>query len=99
MVGWCHQSYQHEFDPTLAGSGRQEGLACSGPWGHEEQDMTKQLNNNKLKVNLDSFISPWSHAVETACSQLKLSVQNVTRPEVVQLHTFAQNKAQVGIFL
>ena len=31
---------QHEFVPTLGGSGRQEGLACSGPWGHEELDMT-----------------------------------------------------------
>ena len=28
------------------GSGRQEGLACSGPWSHEESDMTKRLNNN-----------------------------------------------------
>ena len=32
------QSYQHEFDPTPGGSGRQEGVACSGPWGHEESD-------------------------------------------------------------
>ena len=22
------------------GSGRQEGLACCGPWGHKESDMT-----------------------------------------------------------
>ena len=41
MVGQCCRSYQHEFDPTPGGSGRQEGLACSGPWGHEESDMTK----------------------------------------------------------
>ena len=38
MVGQCHRSYQHECDPTPGGSGRQEGLACSGPWGHEESD-------------------------------------------------------------
>ena len=31
---------QHEFDQSLGGSGRQEGLACSGPWGHEELDTT-----------------------------------------------------------
>ena len=37
MVGQYHQ---HEFDPTPGGSGRQEGLACSGSWGHEESDMT-----------------------------------------------------------
>ena len=41
MVGECHQSNQHEFDKTLRGSGRQEGLACSSPWGHEDSDMTK----------------------------------------------------------
>ena len=46
MVGQCHQSYQHEFDPTPGGSGRQEGLACSGPRSHEESDTTKRLNNN-----------------------------------------------------
>ena len=46
MVGQCHQSDQHEFDPTPGGSGRQEGLACSGPWGPEESDTTKRLNNN-----------------------------------------------------
>ena len=40
MVGQCHRSNQHEFDPAPGGSGRQEGLACSGPWGHEESDTT-----------------------------------------------------------
>ena len=50
MVGQCHRRYQHEFDQTLGGSGRQEGLACSGPWGHEESDMTKWLNNNKAHL-------------------------------------------------
>ena len=44
MDGQCHRSYQHESDPTLGGR-RQEGLACSGLWGHEESDTTKQLNN------------------------------------------------------
>ena len=40
MVGQCHRSNQHEFDPTHGGSGRPEGLACSGPWGHEESVTT-----------------------------------------------------------
>ena len=48
MVGQCLRSDQHEFNPTPGGSGRQEGLPCSGPWGHKESDMTKRLNNNKL---------------------------------------------------
>ena len=37
---WMDGSDQHEFDPTPGGSGRQVGLACSGPWAHEESDMT-----------------------------------------------------------
>ena len=41
MVGQCHRSYQHQFDPTPGGSERQEALVCSGPWGHEELDTTK----------------------------------------------------------
>ena len=45
MVGQGHRSDQHDFDPTPGGSGRQEGLACSGPLGHEELD-TQRLNNN-----------------------------------------------------
>ena len=40
MVGQCHRSDQHEFDQTPGGSGRQEGLVCSDPWGHEESDTT-----------------------------------------------------------
>ena len=51
MVGQRHRSYQDEFDPTPGGSRRQEGLACSGPWGHEESDMTKGLKNNKNTYN------------------------------------------------
>ena len=41
IVGQCHRSYHHEFDPTPGGSGRQKGLARSGPRGHEELDTTK----------------------------------------------------------
>ena len=41
MVGQCHQSDQHEFDQILGDSGKHEGLACSGPWGHKDLDMTK----------------------------------------------------------
>ena len=40
MVRQCHRSDQHAFDPTPGGSRRQEGLACSDPWGHEELDTT-----------------------------------------------------------
>ena len=47
MVGQCHRSDQHEFDLTLGGSGRQEGLESSGPWGHKESD-NNPTNNWRL---------------------------------------------------
>ena len=58
MAGQCLRSNQHESDTTPGGSGRQEGLACSGPWGHEESDMTKRLNDDsayKLNKQGDNF--------------------------------------------
>ena len=54
MVGQCHQSNQHEFDPTLGDSGKQKGLACSGPWGHEVgHDLTtkQKLMGEGYKLN------------------------------------------------
>ena len=50
MDGRGHRSDQHDFDPTPGGSGRREGLACSGPWGHKESDMTKRLNDNDDEI-------------------------------------------------
>ena len=50
MVGQCHRSYQNEFDTTPGGSGRQEGLACSSPWGHKESDTTKLLNDDVFQT-------------------------------------------------
>ena len=41
MIGQCNRSNQHEFDPTLGDTEVQEGLVWSGPWGHEESDMTQ----------------------------------------------------------
>ena len=46
MVGWHHQCNGHELGQT-AGEGEGQGsLVCCSPWGHEESDMTWQLNNN-----------------------------------------------------
>ena len=56
MIGQCHRSYQHEFDQSLGGSGRQEGPACSGLWGHEEWDMTYRRNNNKKDIMLAAHL-------------------------------------------
>ena len=44
MVGWHHGLNGHEFEQSLEDSGGQGGLACCGPWGHTELDMTEQLN-------------------------------------------------------
>ena len=46
MVGWHHQLNGHEFGQTLGDSEGQGSLACCSPWGHEETDMTEQLNSN-----------------------------------------------------
>uniref|UniRef100_A0A670KF89 Reverse transcriptase domain-containing protein n=1 Tax=Podarcis muralis TaxID=64176 RepID=A0A670KF89_PODMU len=58
MVGQCSQSYQHEFDQTAGGSGRQECLACSGPWGHKESDMTKRQQKFWYSHHEQH---PWTH--------------------------------------
>ena len=52
MAGQCHRGNQDEFDTTPGGNGRQEGLACSGPWGHEESDTTKRLDNDLYPILL-----------------------------------------------
>ena len=49
MVGWHHRLNGHGFEST-PGVG-QGGLACCGPWGHKELDMTEQLNWTELMCN------------------------------------------------
>ena len=44
MVGWHHQLNGYEFELTLGVGDGRRGLACCGPWGHKELDMTEQLN-------------------------------------------------------
>ena len=44
MVGWDHQLNGHEFEQTLGDGDIQGGLECCDSWGHEESDMTEQLN-------------------------------------------------------
>ena len=54
MVGWHHRLNGHEFCFVLfffwtwvwTSSGRLRSLACCGPWGCKQSDMTEQLNNN-----------------------------------------------------
>ena len=41
MVGWHHQLNRHESEQILGDSEGQGSLACCGPWGHKELDMTE----------------------------------------------------------
>ena len=44
MVGWHHRLNRHGFGWTLGVGDGQGGLECCGSWGHEELDITEQLN-------------------------------------------------------
>ena len=44
MVGWHHQRNGHEFDLALGVDDGQGSLACCGPWGLKDLEMTEQLN-------------------------------------------------------
>ena len=43
MVGWHHRLMDMSLGKLWEGDG-QGGLACCGPWGCEESDMTERLN-------------------------------------------------------
>ena len=45
MVGWHHRLDGHEFEQTQGDGEGQGSLACCGPWGCKELDMTEQLDN------------------------------------------------------
>ena len=40
-----HRLNGHEFEQTWGDSEGQKSLACCGPWGHKDLEMTYQLNN------------------------------------------------------
>ena len=46
MVGWYYQHNGHKFEQAPGDGDRQGSLMCYSPWGHEELDATKRLNNN-----------------------------------------------------
>ena len=41
MVGWYHRLNANEFEQTSGVGDGQGGLACCGPWVHQELDMTE----------------------------------------------------------
>ena len=44
MAGWHHRLAGHGFGWTRGVGDGQGGLACCGPWGRKESDMTERLN-------------------------------------------------------
>ena len=46
MVGWHHRLDGQELGPTPGHGEEQGSLACCRPRGHEESDVTRQLNKN-----------------------------------------------------
>ena len=46
MVGWHHRFSGHELGQTPRDGEGQVSLVCCSSGGHEELDMTWQLNNN-----------------------------------------------------
>ena len=52
MVGWQHRRNGHELGQTLGDSEGQRGLACCSPWGFEELDTTRRLNNYKMVIEI-----------------------------------------------
>ena len=50
MAGWHHWLNGHEFEQTPGVGEGQGSLACYGPWGCKELDVTEQLNWARLLV-------------------------------------------------
>jgi len=44
MVGWHHRFSEHELEQAPGVGDGQGSLACHGPWGRKESDMTEGLN-------------------------------------------------------
>ena len=53
MAGRHHWCSEHELGQTLGDGEGQGGLACCSPWGRKESDMTGQLNNNKIFIEVN----------------------------------------------
>ena len=66
MVGWHHWLNGHEFTQTLGVGDGQGGLACCGPWGCEESDMTEWLNWTELYLeNIEFYAEVFESWINT----------------------------------
>ena len=55
VVGWRHRLDAYEFEQAPGVGDGQGGLACCGPWGHRELDMTWPLNNKSNNMLLKTL--------------------------------------------
>jgi len=61
-VSWHHQLNGHEFEQALEDGIGQGSLTWCSLWGHEESDMTEQLNNNNNKFcHFSRMLYSWNH--------------------------------------
>ena len=44
MVGWHYELNGYEFEQAPGVGDGQVSLACCGPWGRKQSDMTEQVN-------------------------------------------------------
>ena len=64
MVGEHHRLNGHEFGQTPGVGDGQGCLACCGPWGRKESDMTEQLNLTELSLyHLVGALNPFTFKV------------------------------------
>ena len=57
MAGWHHWYNAHELGQTLGDGGGQRNLVCGSPWGCEESDVTRQLNNSMTSSGCVSAVN------------------------------------------
>ena len=56
VVGWHHRLNRLEFEQTPGESEEQASMVCCDPWGCKELDMTKWLNKNNKKSQIQISI-------------------------------------------
>ena len=79
MVGWHHQLNEHEFEQDPGVGDEQGSLECCSPWGCEEWDTTKQLNNNSYM-----WASLMAHMVKNLPAMQDIQVQSLGREDLLE---------------
>jgi len=58
MVGWHHWLNRHIEQAPGYGEG-QGSLVCCSLWGHEESDITEQLDNSNVDIHFQTDYIPF----------------------------------------